>query len=140
MIPERETDTTVKPYGLMLTACVLMVIGVVMVGSANVSLDRSLFDAGMWRSSQRMRNAEMEPTLITPVCDARRPPGAGRGHTPALPWGANRCGEFCGPAFGSGCEEQRRVARGLAWVVGVFARGWGVCRTAYRSRRCGQPL
>lgn len=50
-MPAIETDSTVKPYGLMLIACALMVIGVVMVGSANASLDRSLFDAGMWRTS-----------------------------------------------------------------------------------------
>ncbi len=50
-MPAIETDSTVKPYGLMLVACVLMVIGVVMVGSANVSMDRSLFDEGMWRTS-----------------------------------------------------------------------------------------
>lgn len=47
----REIDQSVYPYGLMIIATILMMFGVVMVGSASVSLDRSLFDAGMWRTS-----------------------------------------------------------------------------------------
>lgn len=47
----RETDRSVRPYGWLMIAAILMVFGVIMVGSATVSLDRSLFDAGMWRTS-----------------------------------------------------------------------------------------